>query len=649
MATSRGSDSHKRPLPMDTDGARVLTASHPNPAKYPRKRVSVACEVCRLRKTRCDAARPKCRFCSNAGIECVYRQTDSGPSPNSKPPDAPSLDSQVSSQDLATLLARVQVLLQARAASTPSDAPLVPTSLPWSINQDATEQQQEPPATTSSAGYDGLEQVNSQPSAQPSPSAVFTESPAAEHSDLPCLVGLSLYGFAKTATKPCPKQLEPLLFDDGEDYLEHEHEYNQRILDPAVYVDIKDVDLSVKACWRNQQSFAKSVLPWVPVFDQQLCAKLVQEVSANGFDSCDPASSLGLFVLALGALSRAGDESSQTSVSETPGLGYFRIASRKLDVAANGQDTVTIAQCFVLKASYLLLCLRTLAAFDAVHVASTIIARQMARKKWLEQETGRFEACHRVYLTCYILEHELRAVIHYGTELHQYERLAMPLFHTHEPGFFWLLSEIALRQIYMNALCGVGSTARVAYAPRVAQELISQLDQWYEHLHPTVKFPLGPEPVLDTQKAFLRAQYYAARFQVNWSYVVQFLTTIDLGVDIDEKSIMLDGAQRAIEYASLVISSAQSLCQDRHLMLFTNLICTFAVAMMLLCIIDVPEFASLHDLTTTVAAIHQARSILSYWAEINPSISVNLGRLDALMRAKGMDMAPLEVACNNLS
>lgn len=196
----------------------------------------------------------------------------------------------------------------------------------------------------------------------------------------------------------------------------------------------------------------------------------------------------------------------------------------------------------------------------------------MARKKWLEQEAGRFEACHRVYLTCYIMEHELRAVIHYGTELHQYERLAMPLFNSHEPGFFWLLSEIALRQIYINALCGVGRTARAAYAPRVAQELISQLDQWYEHLHPTVKFPLGPEPVLDTQKAFLRAQYYAARFQVNWSYVVQLLSMTDVDVNPDEQTIMLKGAHRAIEYALLVISSAQSLCQERHLMLFTNLI-----------------------------------------------------------------------------
>lgn len=32
------------------------------------------CEVCRTRKTRCDAKRP-CGFCAEAGVECVYRQS----------------------------------------------------------------------------------------------------------------------------------------------------------------------------------------------------------------------------------------------------------------------------------------------------------------------------------------------------------------------------------------------------------------------------------------------------------------------------------------------------------------------------------------------------------------------------------------------
>ncbi|KAF2493489.1 hypothetical protein BU16DRAFT_513429 [Lophium mytilinum] len=44
-----------------------------NPIRnYPRKRVAVACEVCRVRKTRCDTKRP-CGFCTSSGLQCVYR------------------------------------------------------------------------------------------------------------------------------------------------------------------------------------------------------------------------------------------------------------------------------------------------------------------------------------------------------------------------------------------------------------------------------------------------------------------------------------------------------------------------------------------------------------------------------------------------
>lgn len=43
---------------------------------YPKKRVNVACEVCRSRKTRCDAARPSCSFCAEIGARCMYRRPE---------------------------------------------------------------------------------------------------------------------------------------------------------------------------------------------------------------------------------------------------------------------------------------------------------------------------------------------------------------------------------------------------------------------------------------------------------------------------------------------------------------------------------------------------------------------------------------------
>ncbi|KAL4896204.1 fungal-specific transcription factor domain-containing protein [Aspergillus ambiguus] len=37
-----------------------------------RRRVALACDSCRARKSRCDGARPKCSLCGDLGFECVY-------------------------------------------------------------------------------------------------------------------------------------------------------------------------------------------------------------------------------------------------------------------------------------------------------------------------------------------------------------------------------------------------------------------------------------------------------------------------------------------------------------------------------------------------------------------------------------------------
>ncbi|OAQ95824.1 hypothetical protein LLEC1_05078, partial [Akanthomyces lecanii] len=41
---------------------------------YPRRRATIACEVCRSRKSRCDGGRPKCKLCAELGANCVYRE-----------------------------------------------------------------------------------------------------------------------------------------------------------------------------------------------------------------------------------------------------------------------------------------------------------------------------------------------------------------------------------------------------------------------------------------------------------------------------------------------------------------------------------------------------------------------------------------------
>lgn len=51
--------------------ARMGNDSPPQPSSR-KKRALTACEVCRARKTKCSNDRPKCRYCTESGSECVY-------------------------------------------------------------------------------------------------------------------------------------------------------------------------------------------------------------------------------------------------------------------------------------------------------------------------------------------------------------------------------------------------------------------------------------------------------------------------------------------------------------------------------------------------------------------------------------------------
>ncbi|KAB8256860.1 fungal-specific transcription factor domain-containing protein, partial [Aspergillus pseudonomiae] len=44
----------------------------PPAAAVKRRRVALACDPCRIRKSRCDSSRPKCSSCSHLGFDCVY-------------------------------------------------------------------------------------------------------------------------------------------------------------------------------------------------------------------------------------------------------------------------------------------------------------------------------------------------------------------------------------------------------------------------------------------------------------------------------------------------------------------------------------------------------------------------------------------------
>ncbi|KAK8872382.1 C6 transcription factor [Apiospora arundinis] len=58
------------------DDDRDLDAEPP-PTTNKRRRIGLACNACRMRKSRCDGLRPSCASCLSLGFECIYEPGDS--------------------------------------------------------------------------------------------------------------------------------------------------------------------------------------------------------------------------------------------------------------------------------------------------------------------------------------------------------------------------------------------------------------------------------------------------------------------------------------------------------------------------------------------------------------------------------------------
>ncbi|KZL73251.1 c6 finger domain-containing protein [Colletotrichum incanum] len=116
------------PNSMDTSASSSsFSAAHYFPA---RRRVWQACTNCRARKTRCDAAKPKCSLCMTQNVECIYRDSNQ-----------PRIE-----QNTRILLERIQ-MLEDRLFSSPvfsgqqvqqTQQPVINTSSPQATRHPAT-------------------------------------------------------------------------------------------------------------------------------------------------------------------------------------------------------------------------------------------------------------------------------------------------------------------------------------------------------------------------------------------------------------------------------------------------------------------------------------------------------------------------------
>jgi len=353
MSIDAATMSWKRPL----EHAEATSGSGGNVSRsYPRKRVAIACDVCRIRKTRCDAAKPSCSFCTDSGIECRYA--------------GPSQDDRRSERDTdytGTLkrLDELQNTLDAVAAAVGAsnrDAALARTP---SIREGAH-------LSTSPASY--TTNARRQPISRMPNLFVFK-----------AVVG--------------PHAIDSWSYECTKDFFRHQMIVEENLCEAAKVCNV-DVNLSRPHLWRLQRSFVENILIYLPLFDHKTAAEYLQKANLDNYEDDCAQDCLVLLMYANGALSMDTSLYRATPL-ELPGFDYYARAVQALRRLPRSGEDLRVLQCHVLLCMYLLLAMRPLEAWKMIRQASQTCIF-LLKADVTDQRADYKESFNRLYWICYV-------------------------------------------------------------------------------------------------------------------------------------------------------------------------------------------------------------------------------------------------------
>jgi hypothetical protein len=158
----------------------------------------------------------------------------------------------------------------------------------------------------------------------------------------------------------CLPPLNVLIYDDMEDYLQREIAQGGEFY---AFVPTLEADLSPRACWLLQQSFATNILPWLPLFQADHGVRHLEDATIHNYDLQNPSSTLTLFVLAVGALIGCPNDT-EDAVDRLAGMEYFHRGLKGLEVYNKTRNyDIVIIQCRILSSYVLNSCPRSTLIF----------------------------------------------------------------------------------------------------------------------------------------------------------------------------------------------------------------------------------------------------------------------------------------------
>ncbi|KAF2268580.1 hypothetical protein CC78DRAFT_613285 [Lojkania enalia] len=473
---------------------------------YPRRRATIACEICRSRKSRCDGSRPKCRLCTELNAECIYRE--------------PGIKLDAGDKLILEHLNRIEGLLQ--------------TSLANGLGL-ATHS----PAASNSTSEDFLARSTGNMAALgmvPQMNGIGTWNSAASNiSTMP-----------KTHTTAALHLLQsPMIRDlvsrpyDPKVLLQLEMSREPLFLGTTLGLDLSNTAAYVQAFFDRVNVFYACVNPYT-------WTSYYQTALSHGFRE-GPESCIVLLVLALGHAASAGSISQQSPDKDPPGLPYFAAAWSLLPALMTRNNLLSV-QCQILTTAYLIYLVRPVEAWNILSSASMklqLLLNSPGRVPPAEEELSK-----RVYWNTIMIESDLLAELdlpHSGIGQFE-ETVSLPTGFEDLGGeslgrdeLWYFLSEIALRRLLNKVSSTLYSNSSPYYktppASSIAQldplvaELDYQLNQWYQNLPFPMQFPLDRVPLQNPVQTVLRLRYFACRTIIFRPYTLLVLQDESLALD----------------------------------------------------------------------------------------------------------------------
>ncbi|ROT38750.1 hypothetical protein SODALDRAFT_324169 [Sodiomyces alkalinus F11] len=475
---------------------------------YPRRRATIACEVCRSRKSRCDGTKPKCKLCTELGAECLYRE--------------PGIKLDAGDKLILERLNRIENLLQMNMVAGQSGGGM--------------QMNHESPSMSNGSGLNdnmiGVAGTTNFTSIIPSGGLGTWHNPT------------NISTMPKIHTNAALHLLQwPLIRD-----------LVSRPYDPQILLQLEMareplhsltktpcVDLSNTTAYI--EAYFDRVNVWYACVNPYTWRSHYRTALSNGFregaESC-----IVLLVLALGQASLRGSISRIVPGEDPPGLQYFTAAWALLPGMMTSNN-VLAAQCHLLASAYLFYLVRPLEAWNLLCTTSTKL--QLLLMSPNRVPPNQRELTERIYWNALLFESDLLAELdlpHSGVVQFE-ENVGLPGGFEGEESeaigrddLWYFLAEIALRRLLNRVsqlIYSKDSMASTTSLEPVVAELDFQLTQWYESLPIPLQFPFTRTALPDPVQTVLRLRFFACRTIIYRPYILAVL---------DNEQAILDPAVR---------------------------------------------------------------------------------------------------------